>query len=188
MTYAGAADRDAIEAEQPYETRDLPTTTWEMLSRTATAHGSRKALTYQIFSDPGAKEETFTWSELQAKSAQTANLFRSLGVGESDVVAYLLPNCNETVLTYLGGQIAGIVNPPSKKKYGHYLNDDMSLDVQAWLDGATFHDGSWWPHWETWLRGRSGKKIGARKIGDKAHPPLCDAPGTYVRADLPTSG
>ena len=111
MTYAGVADRDAIEAEQPYEDRDLPKTMWEMLSRTAGAHGPRKAVTYQIFSDPGAKEETFTWSELQARTAQTANLLRSLGVGENDVVAYLLPNCNETVLTYLGGQIAGIVNP-----------------------------------------------------------------------------
>ena len=76
MTYAGVADRDAIEAEQPYEDRDLPKTMWEMLSRTAGAHGPRKAVTYQIFSDPGAKEETFTWSELQARTAQTANLLK----------------------------------------------------------------------------------------------------------------
>jgi acyl-CoA synthetase (AMP-forming)/AMP-acid ligase II len=111
MTFSGVADRDAIEAEQPFAERDLPKTTWGLLSRTAERFGSRKAVTFQLFSDPGAKEETFTWTELQAKTAQTANLFRSLGVGESDVVAYLLPNCNETILTYLGGQVAGIVNP-----------------------------------------------------------------------------
>ena len=111
MTFSGVADRDAIEAEQPFAERDLPKTTWGMLSRTAERFGSRKAVTFQLFSDPGAKDETFTWSELQAKTAQTANLFRSLGVGERDVVAYLLPNCNETILTYLGGQVAGIVNP-----------------------------------------------------------------------------
>ncbi|HAV09799.1 MAG TPA: acyl-CoA synthetase, partial [Rhodobacteraceae bacterium] len=40
-----------------------------------------------------------------------ANLFRSLGVGEGDVVAMILPNCTEAVLTLLGGSVAGIVNP-----------------------------------------------------------------------------
>jgi len=57
------------------------------------------------------KDETFTWAELRNKTAQTANLLRSLGVGENDVVAYILPCCNEAVVTYLGGQVAGIVNP-----------------------------------------------------------------------------
>lgn len=111
MTFRSAADRNAIEAECAFEDLDLPRTTWGLLSRTAERYGTRKAVTFQLFSDPKAKEETFTWKELQALTAQTANLFRSLGVGEKDVVAYLLPNCNETILTYLGGQIAGIVNP-----------------------------------------------------------------------------
>ncbi len=111
MTFGSVADRDAIEQEQPWEGRDLPTTTWGRLSQTAAAHGGRKAVTFQMFSDPGAKDETLTWRGLQEKTAQTANMFRSLGVGEADVVAYLLPNATETILTYLGGQIAGIVNP-----------------------------------------------------------------------------
>jgi fatty-acyl-CoA synthase/long-chain acyl-CoA synthetase len=32
-------------------------------------------------------------------------------VGEKDVVAYVLPNCNETLVTMMGGAVAGIVNP-----------------------------------------------------------------------------
>ncbi|SHI64974.1 acyl-CoA synthetase [Wenxinia saemankumensis] len=111
MAYAGFDDRNAIEAESPWADRDVPKTTWQMLSRTADAHGSRKAVTFQMFSDPGAPDETLTWDELRAQVAQTANLFRSLGVGEGDVVAFLLPNATETILTYLGGQVAGIVNP-----------------------------------------------------------------------------
>ncbi|MCR8547640.1 class I poly(R)-hydroxyalkanoic acid synthase [Salipiger sp. P9] len=79
------------------------------------------------------------------------------------------------------GHIAGIVNPPSKKKYGHYLNPDLSLSAEEWLDTASFHEGSWWPVWEAWLRKRSGKLVPARQPGDSAHPPLCPAPGTYVR-------
>jgi polyhydroxyalkanoate synthase len=79
------------------------------------------------------------------------------------------------------GHIAGIVNPPTKQKYGHYINDDMSLAPDEWLEGAEFTQGSWWPVWEKWLAKRSGKWIKAREPGDQAHPPLAPAPGTYVR-------
>jgi fatty-acyl-CoA synthase len=111
MSFASVADRNAIEAEQPWAERDLPKTTFGLLSRTAAKHGPRDAVSFQLLSDPTSKKETLSWSDLLAQTCQTANLFRSLGVGETDVVAYLLPNCTETVLTYLGGQIAGIVNP-----------------------------------------------------------------------------
>jgi polyhydroxyalkanoate synthase len=80
------------------------------------------------------------------------------------------------------GHIAGIVNPPSKKKYGHYTNDDVSQEHDGWRAGAVFHDGSWWPRWESWLRKRSGKKIPARTPGDSSFKPLAPAPGTYVKA------
>lgn len=87
---------------------------------------------------------------------------------------------DRTFILTQSGHIAGIVNPPSKKKYGHYLNDDLSLSAEDWQAGADFHEGSWWPNWEGWLRKRSGKQIGARTPGDSEHPPLADAPGTYV--------
>ncbi|MDJ0822262.1 MAG: acyl-CoA synthetase, partial [Paracoccaceae bacterium] len=83
----------------------------QLLSGTAAKHGSHDAVTFQMFSGPDDKAETLSWNQLKDKTAQAANLFRSLGVGDTDVVAYILPNCTETVLTYLGGQIAGIVNP-----------------------------------------------------------------------------
>jgi fatty-acyl-CoA synthase len=111
MTYATKADRDGIEAEAIWNDRDLPKTTYEMLSGTAARHAERPAVSFQLLSDPASKKETLNWRELHEQTCQTANMFRSLGVGENDVVAYLLPNCNEAVLSYLGGQIAGIVNP-----------------------------------------------------------------------------
>lgn len=111
MTYATIADRDAIVNEMPWEERDLPKTTYQMLSNTASKFGGRKAVSYQLTSGPDDNCETLSWSQLHAKSTQTANLFRELGVGETDVVAYMMPNATETILTYLGGQVAGIVNP-----------------------------------------------------------------------------
>ena len=109
--YASIEARNAIEAEALWEERDQPKTVWQMLSRTADAHGSNKAISYQLTSGPTDPVETLTWDELRRKTAQTANFFRSLGVGPTDKVAYLLPNANETVLSYFGGMVAGIVNP-----------------------------------------------------------------------------
>ena len=79
------------------------------------------------------------------------------------------------------GHIAGIVNPPSKNKYGHYMNDAWPTASSDWKEGADFHEGSWWPTWETWLKSRSGKQIAARVPGsEKGYPALAPAPGTYV--------
>ncbi|GAB4389421.1 PHA/PHB synthase family protein [Albidovulum sp.] len=87
---------------------------------------------------------------------------------------------DKTFVVSQSGHIAGIVNPPSKGKYGHYTNDGPMEDADSWMAGATFHKGSWWPRWEAWLRARSGKLIEARPIGDSDHPPLAPAPGLYV--------
>ncbi len=111
MGFASIEDTRRIEAEMPWEARDTPRTLYEMLTRTKDKFGSRNAVTFQLLSGPKDKAETLTWDELHARTCQAANLFRDLGVGEQDVVACVLPNCNETALTILGGAIAGIINP-----------------------------------------------------------------------------
>lgn len=111
MAFAGVEDRNAIENEMPFEERDLPATLYGLLSRTAEKYPSSNAVSYQILSGPTDKAETLTWSQVKDKTTQTANLFRSLGIGEKDVVAYVLPNCSETIFALLGGAVAGIVNP-----------------------------------------------------------------------------
>lgn len=111
MTFAGIADRDAIQNEMPWEERDVAKTLFGMLSRTAESYPNHNAISYQIFSDPKSKAETLTWSQLQERTAQCANMFRKHGIGPTDVVAYILPNATETVVTLLGGATAGIVNP-----------------------------------------------------------------------------
>ena len=87
---------------------------------------------------------------------------------------------DKTFIMTQSGHIAGIVNPPSKGKYGHYTNDDLSLGHEDWLKGADFTEGSWWPRWEKWLKKLSGKMIPARIPGEDGREILCDAPGTYV--------
>ncbi len=88
----------------------------------------------------------------------------------------------KTFILSESGHIAGIVNPPSKKKYGHYLNPDLKQEPEAWQEGAAFNQGSWWPTWEAWLAKRSGPKVPARKPGAKGRKVLAQAPGTYVKS------
>ncbi|SDE50619.1 PHA/PHB synthase family protein [Limimaricola pyoseonensis] len=78
------------------------------------------------------------------------------------------------------GHIAGIVNPPAKKKYGYWTNGAAASTPEDWKAGAEKHEGSWWPHWIDWLSSRSGELVPARQPGSKAHPPLGPAPGRYV--------
>ncbi|MEM8655869.1 MAG: class I poly(R)-hydroxyalkanoic acid synthase [Pseudomonadota bacterium] len=87
---------------------------------------------------------------------------------------------DKTFIMTQSGHIAGIVNPPTKNKYGHYTNEDLSLDHKDWQATADFHEGSWWPRWGDWLKKRGGAMVKAREPGDSEHPILEDAPGTYV--------
>ena len=88
---------------------------------------------------------------------------------------------SKTFVVSQSGHIAGIVNPPSRNKYGHYTNDDLKLTPEAWMEGAQFNEGSWWPRWESWLKKRSGKQVPARIPGDSGSTSLEAAPGSYVR-------
>ena len=89
---------------------------------------------------------------------------------------------DKTFIVSQSGHVAGIVNPPSKNKYGHYTNDGPLIDPDAWKAGASFVPGSWWPHWRDWLAKQSGEQIARRIAGDSTNPILAAAPGTYVTA------
>ena len=90
-------------------------------------------------------------------------------------------SADKTFILSESGHIAGIINPPSKRKYGHYTSEAPIANVNEWKGHATRHDGSWWPRWGEWLALRSGPRIAARMPGVAGHPELIPAPGEYVR-------
>ncbi len=111
MTFATREDLKQIEQQMPWEARELPDTIYKFLTLTKERFPDRPAVSYQLLSGEKDKAETLTWSQLHTKAVQAANLFRDLGIGENDTVAYVLPNSNETLITLLGGMIAGIASP-----------------------------------------------------------------------------
>ncbi|MEM7544386.1 MAG: acyl-CoA synthetase [Pseudomonadota bacterium] len=110
MAYATYADKAQFETV-PFSERLTANNAYEALTATAAKYGPRPAVSFQLKSGEKDPAETLTWADLLERTSQAANLFRSLGVGPTDVVAYLLPNANETVIALLGGMTAGIVNP-----------------------------------------------------------------------------
>ncbi len=86
------------------------------------------------------------------------------------------------------GHIAGVINPPAKKKRSYWTNDKLPANkfpaAQAdWLKTATEHPGSWWTDWSSWLKDHAGKQIAAPKVyGSRTHKPIEAAPGRYVKA------
>ena len=84
------------------------------------------------------------------------------------------------------GHIAGVVNPPVKKKYQYWTGKKPSSKklptptLEGWLELAKEHPGSWWPDWKDWLSNNSGKMVPGRIPGEGPLKVIEDAPGSYV--------
>lgn len=80
------------------------------------------------------------------------------------------------------GHIAGVINPATKNKRSHWVNDKLPADSADWFEGATEKPGSWWPEWSGWLATHAGKQVAAPKAyGNRVHKAIEPAPGRYVR-------
>jgi polyhydroxyalkanoate synthase len=80
------------------------------------------------------------------------------------------------------GHIAGVINPPAKKKRNYWTNDKLPASAEDWFDGATEVPGSWWPVWSGWLQPLSGALVAAPKTpGSAKYKPIEPAPGRYVK-------
>jgi polyhydroxyalkanoate synthase len=82
------------------------------------------------------------------------------------------------------GHIAGVINPPLKKKRSHWIGKGAALpdSAEAWFEKADELPGSWWTDWSNWLRPFGGKQVAAPKApGNRRHKAIEPAPGRYVK-------
>jgi polyhydroxyalkanoate synthase subunit PhaC len=78
------------------------------------------------------------------------------------------------------GHIAGIINPPSKGKYGYWTGKEYPRAADDWLAQAKKADGSWWPFWATWIEPYAGEKNALYRPCADGGNSLGEAPGSYV--------
>lgn len=101
------ADLEKISYQDRYHCK----TTYDVFCHAADEYPTDIAIAEHVTAtrDEVAKEITFT--TLSNKLNQTANLFKKLGVGRTDVVSILLPNLTETHLSIWASQAVAIANP-----------------------------------------------------------------------------
>ncbi len=91
-----------------------------------------------------------------------------------------------TFVLTTGGHNAGIVSEPGRARrsyrIGSWDQDASFQSAEEWAASADSHEGSWWPAWQIWLAGHSGKKVAPPQIGNAAknYSVLGNAPGAYV--------
>jgi polyhydroxyalkanoate synthase len=79
------------------------------------------------------------------------------------------------------GHIAGVINPPDKKKYQYWTGGPPTGNLDGWLAEAKEHPGSWWPDWLRWIKHQDDAEASARQPGGGKLKPIEDAPGSYVK-------
>jgi len=79
------------------------------------------------------------------------------------------------------GHIAGVINPASEDRRS-FRTGPMTPSAQSWIESSVEHPGSWWKHWASWIKARSGSEVPARTVlGSRKHFEIEPAPGSYVR-------
>jgi polyhydroxyalkanoate synthase len=85
------------------------------------------------------------------------------------------------------GHIAGVINPASKNKRSHWINQangrNRPKTAADWFATATEVKGSWWPEWAKFLAENGGKDVPApAQPGNGRYQAIEPAPGRYVKA------
>ncbi|HEX6377063.1 MAG TPA: hypothetical protein VFZ91_15235 [Allosphingosinicella sp.] len=137
-----------------------------------------------VFRRPGAMEvlgERLDFGTIRADSYVVG--------GEDD---YLMPwqgcyqacamvkGAHEFVLS-TSGHVQSILRPPRLANSYYFTNRGTAMSPEAWRATCARREGTWWTHWHAWLNAASGElKAAPERLGCDDHPPLAQAPGTYV--------
>jgi fatty-acyl-CoA synthase len=117
-------DLAAVE-ETPLAARDLPSSTYSLLARTAAVRPDTPAL-YLLGenSQPWQEAPMWTFGTLLERVHQAAGAYLSLGLPEGGVVALMLPNLGSTYAALLAAQAVGIAQPVNP-----LLAEDQLVDI-----------------------------------------------------------
>ena len=142
---------------------------------------------------------TYLQNDLKSGTLQCCG--ETLDLGRLDMPTYLVGTREDHIVPWRGayastrqlkgpkrfilgasGHIAGIINPPVKKKRSYWTNAELPGDPDNWLARAEEHPGSWWNDWTGWLAELAGPRgTPVATLGSEQYPVLEAAPGQYVK-------
>lgn len=89
----------------------------------------------------------------------------------------------QTFVLSTSGHVAALINPPGNPKARYRTGRPYPPNAAEWLEQASTNEGSWWPEFSDWLAERGGgERPAPPELGNDEFPPICPAPGSYVRA------
>src|SRR6185312_10237190 len=107
-----ATDADVRAFEQvPYSDRIAVQSTYDAIRLGASRNPDAPAIQFLPNADPAENPVIVTYRDFLRRVTQAANMFHALGVGEGDVVSFLLPLLPDAFVTLFGAEAAGIANP-----------------------------------------------------------------------------
>jgi polyhydroxyalkanoate synthase subunit PhaC len=95
--------------------------------------------------------------------------------------AHLVGGSDKEMTLIRSGHIQSVIYPADSERYDRWYGPPTTADPDEWVKTAAVEKSSWWRPWSEWLIARSGPEKAARAtLGNRQHPPLAEAPGTYV--------
>jgi polyhydroxyalkanoate synthase len=89
---------------------------------------------------------------------------------------------DKTFVLGASGHIAGVVNPPAKRRRSFWTAERYPADPEDFTRNAKESPGSWWPVWSQWLSRHGGGERKAPSVpGNVLYRPIEAAPGRYVK-------
>jgi fatty-acyl-CoA synthase len=95
----------------PYADRIAAASTYDAIKLGAAHNPDAPAIRFLPNADPADAPVVVTYRDFVARVTQAANMFHALGVGDNDVVSFLLPLLPDAFVTLFGAEAAGIANP-----------------------------------------------------------------------------
>ncbi|GGN99827.1 acyl-CoA synthetase [Nocardia rhizosphaerihabitans] len=129
----------------PLADRGLPSSTYDLISRTARHNPNDPALRLLAGGQHWDRSETWSYDELLRRINRAANLFAALGVEPGGVVGLMLPNTGSTYSAFFGAQVLGIANPVNPMLATEHIIDIFRLtDARVLLAPAPDIDADLW--------------------------------------------
>lgn len=94
----------------------------------------------------------------------------------------LLGGDDKTFVLGASGHVAGVVNPPARKRRSFWTAERYPAEPEKFVESAKENRGSWWPVWSEWLaRHGGGEREAPSAPGNVQYRPIEAAPGRYVK-------
>jgi fatty-acyl-CoA synthase len=124
-TFATEADVRTFE-QTPYAERIAAESTYDAIRLGAAKNPDAPAIQFLANADPADTPLVISHCDFVSRVTQAANMFHALGVGDNDVVSFMLPLLPEAFIALFGAEAAGIANPVNPLLEPHQIAEILA--------------------------------------------------------------